>query len=154
VIDWNNFQTGNLGETATYASRVWVWFAGGLLQIECDDKHGRRTVVQYQVEDLGMLPGLMGREFKLTKWGVEPAEYRVAIGALSRCSCMAGQTRGKEPEPCKHLAAMRAIEARGLLDGEVLDNERSGLAFEDRPGEPTAYELDHSPLESLSHGTR
>lgn len=148
-FDWSTLLFGSLGSTETYAARTWAWWPAvqpgavlGLLQVEC--VRGSKTcTVQYQVEDLGVLPGLMGREFKLTKNGADPVEYLVTLGPLSRCSCMAGQTRGKQAEPCKHLAAMRAIEARGLLGDPMglLAEPPSGMWFHDEPGEPTMSEL-------------
>lgn len=138
-------ETGELDPTATYSSRSWGWQptwgidGNGLLTIAVKSRHLETS--QYSVEELDSLPGLMGRQFRLTKIDGGKA-YVVAIGGLESCTCQAGQCRAKEPSVCKHLDAMRAILARGLLGGEEIENERSGLWMLDEPGEPTVAEIE------------
>jgi hypothetical protein len=147
MLDYAALQSGLLPPTATYPSRAWGWIpainacnALGRLVLECDYANGEREERRYMVEEMGALPGLMGRRFKLVRDHGDP--YVVTLGAMPSCTCTAGQCRAKfGVEACKHLAALDAIARKGLLLDELADNERSGLAFEDRPGEPTVAEL-------------
>lgn len=112
--------SGELPETATYASRKWQWDPRGFLRIEL--KPIRKAPVEtavYAVEDLGELPGLMGRRFRLTKmFEAEQGEpYEVMVGGLARCSCQAGQFRAKVGiDCCRHLACLSAAYEAGAFE--------------------------------------
>lgn len=152
MLDFSALRFESLPATATYSHRAWGWFPSqphlpegdglGRLTIECV-KGNRKESTQYVVEELDPLPGLMGRQFRLTKLD-DVTAYIMAIGGLESCSCMAGQTRAKEKSVCKHRDAVRALIARGLLGGDpgLAENERSGLWILDDPGEPTIAELE------------
>lgn len=153
ALDWQSMDYGSLGETASYTSRGWGFVPSldrgsddglGLLALECDRPNGFREESKYNLFELDALPGLMGRRFKLVRSvPAEPPFYVVTLGGLPSCTCTAGQCRAKEGlRACKHLEALHVILNKGLLGGVVLDNEQSGLAFEDRPGERTVAELE------------
>ena len=153
MLDFAELHSGLLDSTATYSCRAWGWFPAdrnrpgedglGRLTLETwKSATGKKEMTQYVVERLRELPGLLGASYRLTKLDTVES-YIVEIGGVVRCSCMAGQCRGKEGlDACKHLAAVQVLTERGLLDDpEPLENERSGLAFEDEPGTPTVAEL-------------
>jgi len=124
VIDYSDLKTGLLEPTATYLSRAWGWFRAvpgtgdgmGLLSIELTKPRSRETT-RYAVEEVEPLPGLLGRQFRLTKSHTDTV-YIVAIGGLPSCTCIAGQTRAGAESVCKHQDAMRALLAAGHLGGD------------------------------------
>jgi hypothetical protein len=86
---------------------------GARLEMRID---GKLTV--YQVEDLCPDPAVASPAYRLTKAGPglfsEPTAYDVAVtehGAVCSCPDFIYR-RANDPEPCKHIRAMRA---KGLL---------------------------------------
>lgn len=122
MLDWGDIEFLSLGETATYAARECSWVRSdgrdddgiGLLLIELTKNNGDREEFRYVVKELDPLPGLVGRRFQLFKTpDAEP--YTVVTGGMPSCSCMAGQTRARQENVCKHQDAMKAVEEKGLL---------------------------------------
>lgn len=133
--------TGELGTTKTYkGGRFFVWTPGsdlGHLTIKLQRAAGCGRKIEVDTYAVKEIPirGL-DRMFLLVNLA-DAAEHQLLIGPNEQCTCPAAEC--KVPEPCKHRAAMRHLVESGILDG--LESEpRSGLWFEDDPGEPTRYE--------------
>lgn len=131
MIDYGTLETGLLEPTTKYGTRAWGWHHAvpgtgdglGLLSIEVTNG-SRRETTRYVVEELDPLPGLMGRQFKLTKTHTDTS-YTVVIGGLPSCTCQAGQCR----LPCKHLDAVAAIAAKVLAEPNQLTGGTPCLAI-------------------------
>jgi len=112
--------TGELGSTATYASREWRFLttaptpAVGKLTIVCD--YAKRNKVDADTYELFAAPvppgsGRHARSFELAN--VETGEiYTCTVGGPDQCNCKAAQCR----LDCKHVAAVRALVAEADPD--------------------------------------
>lgn len=148
MINFSSLETGLLEPTATYSQRAWGWYDAtgehgiGLLTLELRYTDGFLAESTYHVHELDPVPGLLGRRFALRRAGADRV-YEVTLGAMPGCTCPGGQFRAKHASICKHLDAMKVIEARGLLGDPLglLAEPPSGLWFHDEPGEPTTAEL-------------
>lgn len=112
-------RSGEMAPTASYHTRRWEWEPADVAADRWDGRdgtlwiaveHGRKVEEDgYKVEEMDPLPGLTGRVFRLTNLTDPDVKepYRVVVGALQECTCMAGACR--KNATCKHLDAMRAI---------------------------------------------
>lgn len=119
ALDWTNVTILDLGQTATYKSRSLGWTPVqaanpegdglGLLTLQLK-KGDRLEELLYGIWPLGELAGLMGERFRVQQRNKDK-EYVVTLGAIPSCTCEAGSC-GRS---CKHLDALLALDAKGLL---------------------------------------
>ncbi len=125
--------TNELEPTLTYAHRSYVWFSDGtgevimpggevvpgLGKLTVKMRHGRRwncktEIDTYAVEEVDA-EEFGTRLFVLLNLTdkTQPEPYRVTVGGMNRCRCMAGRCR--VPSGCKHRDSVADLIESGDL---------------------------------------
>lgn len=149
-------RTFDLGPTRSYSAREAVWFGrdangegGCIIRLWGEKRRSRGTNAGtfpfesdfYEVSELPPVPGVLARHFAFINKADREQKfvYRVLVGRNASCTCKCGLCHQYE---CKHEAAARAVLDSGFWDGT--DDDPAPECFVERPGEPTAYELEAS----------